>query len=371
LALRIRFFLAAASLFCAPAAAAEPTNEAPRDRPAPSPDGARRALATGAAVVPGVVVHGSGHYVLGERKTAVKLLVAEGIGLGMVLGGGAGLFATGASRYTVVPFASLSMFGVGVFSASFLADVYGSAASDQDGAWSRARLSPPFFESELGYRYITTQAFDYRDFVVQRFTLWTQRTRFEPSLWSSFAGDNARYHLAVAQRLYGAAPGRPRQLADFVEIELGVTHHRFATEYFDRSGAEALTRARWDLGHVGPTLRGAFVEGSLGYAFNVISYDLPGPDVADDADDLLLATMVFGITLRGPAAAGSEVAVFYDHRHDDFAAGTLMPGLGSGVIGHLGLRGRWFFDERYGFAAEAMYGSAAVVGGSLLIREGK
>ena len=61
-------------------------------------------------------MHGAGHYVLGDHATAGKLLLAEGVGAGMVLGGGVGLFLTGASKYTVVPFATLSMFGVGVFS---------------------------------------------------------------------------------------------------------------------------------------------------------------------------------------------------------------------------------------------------------------
>jgi hypothetical protein len=61
--------------------------------------------------------------------------------------------------------------------------------------------------------------------------------------------------------------------------------------------------------------------------------------------------------------------VFYDHRHDGYAGGLLMPGLGSGVAGQLGVRGRWFFDERYGIAAEGMFGSAIVAGASLVVRD--
>jgi len=320
-------------------------------------------------VVPGALVHGAGHYVLGDSETAGKLLMAEGIGLGMVLAGGGGLFVSGASRHTVVPFASMAMFGVGVFASSFLADIYGSAAWDQDEPWSTEWSSQARFESELGYRYVTTPQFAYRDFLLQRFELWFWRLRFEPSLWSSFAGDNARYRLELGLRLLGPVPGLRRRLVDFVEIELGGTRHLFAEEFFERRAFEASLRGRWDLAHVGQSLRGAFVEGSLGYARNVTSYNMPGVSVPDDADDFLLATMAFGVRLRGPAARDSEVMLFYDHRHDDYAAGMTIEGLGSGVAGHLGLRGRWFFDERYGISAEGMFGSAIVAGGSIVIRE--
>ena len=347
----------------------EPEREPPKAEP-PPPSAGKRALATTAAVFPGAIVHGAGHYVLGDKDTAGKLLLAEGVGLGMVASGGLGLFLTGASRYTVVPFAALGMFGIGMFSSALFADIYGSAATDQNGAWSRALSGPARFESELGYRYISDAHFGYSDFVVERFALWIARTRLEPSLWSSFQGDNARYRFLLGQRLYGARPGQPRLLVDFVELEVAATHHSYAGDYFERTTVESSTHARWDLAHVGPSLRGAFVEGSLGYALNVTSFNFPGVDLPNDYDDLLLATMAFGVTLRGPAATGSEVMMFYDHRHDDYASGMLISGLGSGVAGHLGLRGRWFFDERYGVAAEGMFGSAIVAGASILIREG-
>ena len=113
------------------------------------------------------------------------------------------------------------------------------------------------------------------------------------------------------------------------------------------------------------TLDDRYVVYLAGWAHHVSLYPVP-----DDEDDFLLATMAFGVRLRGPAASDSEVMLFYDHRHDDYAAGMTINGLGSGVAGHLGLRGRWFFDGRYGISAEGMFGSAIVAGGSLVIREG-
>src|SRR6185295_16305047 len=108
---------------------------APRDVAPPSaPSGGRRALSTAAALVPGALVHGSGHFALGESETGGALLAAEGAGLGMVLGGGAVLFLSGASRYLVGPAAVVTILGVGVFGASFGADLYGTLASDGGAA---------------------------------------------------------------------------------------------------------------------------------------------------------------------------------------------------------------------------------------------
>jgi hypothetical protein len=86
-------------------------------------------------------------------------------------------------------------------------------------------------------------------------------------------------------------------------------------------------------------------------------------------DALLLTTFGFGVILRGKAAPGSIARLYYDHRHDDFAAGWLMPGLGSGAPGHFGGELRWYFGKRVGISGEAQVGSAVLGGVSLLLRE--
>lgn len=321
-------------------------------------------------MVPGVLAHGAGHYVLGESSSAGKLLLAEGIGLGMVAFGGGGLFLTGASRYTVAPFAAISMFGVGVFTLSFLADVYGVANADAAASVSRRGLGPARFESELGYRYVDTPHFSYRHFLAERFTFWFGHTRLSPGAHFSLEGDHARYRLELAQRLIGPGVGESTPYEDRLELELAGTHRRFSPESFYRTSGELSVRGRWDLGHLGDTLRGAFVEGSLGYAYNVTAFDYAGVAVKNDNDDLLLGSLAFGVLLRGLTAPGSEVLLYYDHRHDDFAAGLTMPGLGSGVIGHLGLGGRLYLDERWGFAVDAAAGSAVTASVSVLFRDG-
>jgi hypothetical protein len=137
---------------------------------------------------------------------------------------------------------------------------------------------------------------------------------------------------------------------------------------FTRSSAELALAARYDLAHLGQTLRGGFVEFAAGYGRARIDYDIRGVDVPADGDDMLLARFGFGAVFRGNTYPGSQALIYYDHRHDDFAAGLVITGLGSGVVGHFGSELRWFFTPSFGVLAEAQIGSALVTGLSVLYR---
>jgi hypothetical protein len=149
-----------------------------------------------------------------------------------------------------------------------------------------------------------------------------------------------------------------------------VGHQRYAPFGFTLWGAEASVDGRYDLGPVGRTLAGAFVEGSVGYGHQWIHYEVPGRKIPGDSEMLLLTRFGFGALFRGAASRGSEVSVYYDHRHDTYAGGLLANGLGSGVAGHFGSRGRWYFDRTFGVLVEAQAGAAVIGGVSVLVREG-
>jgi hypothetical protein len=326
-----------------------------------------RALPVAAAVVPGLVVHGSGHYALGEPKTAKNLLLMEGVGLGLFLAGGLSIVFTGASRYVVAPAASATMLGFGLFSTSYMADIYGSVSQDGDAALSRYR-APARWETELGYRRIQDPEFAYRDFLVERVSRQIGPLRLNPSGWFSTRGDSARYRLEGQYRLLGdALDPRPRDVG-FLDLTLGFVHQRYRPDHFTTSSAELSLDARYDLARLGPSLRGAFIELGAGYALGRIDYDLAGLTRPHDLQHLLLGRIGFGVTLRGQSAPGSEILLYYDHRHDDYAAGLKLTGIGSGVVGHFGILTRWFFNENVGVALDVQAGSAYIAGASLLFR---
>lgn len=361
--MRGRSLFALVLLLRSGAAAAEPRPDAPPKKQSP-------VLPVLAAAVPGAVVHGSGHFALGETKTAKNLLLMEGLGLGLFLAGGLTIVFTGASRYVVGPAAGSTIMGFGLFSTSYLADIYGAASRDGDAALSRYR-APARWETELGYRRVHDPQFAHTDFLYQRVSRQIGPFRLTPSGWFSARGDTARYRVEGQYRVAGNVyEPRPRDQS-FVDVTVGFVHQRHRPEHFSKGSAELSVDARYDLGRLGATLRGSFVELGLGYGIGRLDYDLRGLSVPHDIEHLLLARIGFGVTLRGLSAPGSEVLVYYDHRHDDYVAGLKLTGLGSGVAGHFGTTLRWFATESWGVAADAQAGSAYLLGASLVFRNGR
>jgi hypothetical protein len=330
----------------------------------------RSPWAVGAAVVPGLVAHGAGHYVAGERRTAGRLLALEGAGV-LATGGGLTLLAvTGASRRLVGPVAAATFVGVGLFAVSALADLYGVLAPP-GGAGEPPRVAPTF-AAELGVRHVYDPVFPYRAFAYQALEVRAGAWRAGQSGWYSLGGyANRRLRLEGARRLLGPRPaangGPSAEDGSFLDVEVAATDHDYAPEGFAITTGEASVRGRLDLARVGPTLAGSFAEFGVGGALAANRYDRH----SDEADGLLLGGFAFGVYLgRGSAAGGGEAKLYYDHRHDGYAAGLKMRGLGSGVPGHLGARAVYFFAPAWGAAVEAEAGSAYVTGLSVLYRYG-
>jgi hypothetical protein len=329
-----------------------------------------RRVAAGLALAPGIALHGSGHYALGHKKTALALLITEGVGLALLIGGLGTVLASGNSRNLAGPAIAATVFGSGLVLASFGADFYGTLATDGD-AVDLLRRPPARMESEFGYRYVADPRFDYGHFVVESLTLRHGYFRLTPSAWFATDTSNVRYRVEGAYRLIGPSPGELGKRDDHLDVVLGGMHQRYVPERFQRSGIELSLDTRFDFSHFGDTLRGSFIDLALGYAVAKVTYDVQGLRVPADTDDLMLARVGLGVALRGRAAAGSEARVYYDHRHDDYAAGLLTPGRVSGVFGKFGADFRWFFTPGVGVLVDAHASSAFVGGLSLLLRDAR
>ena len=346
----------------------ESSGVAPADETPPEPrdpralDPRSRALAVAIAVGPGAVVHGAGHWALGRPKTAARLALIQGAGLGGMVVGLAGLAVTGASRYVVAPLALATIAGAGLFALPWLADIYGSAALP-DGA-SAAPTRAPVLISELGHRYVWDAQFRYRHFLVQGADLRFSRLRLAQSGWFALDDDNARMRLLVAHRLSGPTPDEVSADGSFLDLEAALTHHRFDSDGFRSLTGEVSLNLRRDLAGMDRALGGSFVEAGAGLALQRFEYRVPGVSIDADTNDLLLARFAFGFYL----GEAGEAQLYYDHRHDDFAAGLELTGLGSGVAGHFGADARWFWGQ-WGVRAEGQVGSAWLGGLSLMFRQ--
>ena len=354
---------AGACCFCMGLGKARAAEQEREEREPPSDT--TRALAAGASAFPGVLVHGSGSYVLGRTETATPLLYTELGGLGLILGSGVTLLQTGAARDLAGIAAVGTVAGFGLFTVSWLADIY--AVTAPEGGWGQAAGTTPVWEAELGYRYIYDPLFDYRHFGVNRISFWPGRWRLSPSLWAAPADGNSRWRMEIAYRFLGSSRARRSQDGSFLEMQVAGTEHRFPRDRFGLTTAEWMVSGRLDLEHLGPHLDGSFAELGFGTGYQATRFAVTGIDTMGAS--LLLSRFAFGIYIGDQYSGGGEWSLYYDHRHDGFAAGLQIPGAGGGGgVGHLGMVGHHYLDEHWGLGFDAQVGSAYVLGVSARFR---
>lgn len=355
---------------------APPTSDAPSDAPkadaSASPPVADRKrpdpLGIAVAIVPGVLVHGAGHFVAGDPQTAARLFELEAVGLGTLAAGFIPIVLTGASRRVVGPAAALSVFGVGMFAISLFSDIYGVAAPE--GGLGASSSTVAILQIAGGYRYVFDPVFAYRNFLAYDIDYRIGHWRIEPSAWVALDNDNSRLRALASYRFVGPLPQREAHGHDgsYLDLEAALTRHAFGSDRFATTTAELQVAARIDLEHLSSSLAGSFAEASIGAALASYHYDVPG--AANDVGELLLARFAYGLYFGRARRPRGEAMLYYDHRHDGFAAGLKLSGLASGVAGHFGVDGRVYLTDRWGIEAEGAVGSAYVAGLSLLFRHG-
>jgi hypothetical protein len=312
-------------------------------------------LAVAAAVIPGILLHGAGHYVSGERETARRLLVVEGIALGSTGAGAVLLGVSGASRWVSGPAIGLGAAGIGVLALGWLADIYGAAGGARMGG--RPLLRVPPVEVRLGYAYVRDPQFDYASFAVIGAELLWRRLRFDADAHLAADDDNQRVRAEGAYRL--ARPRARRGAADGSRLEVGgaAVWHRFGTEAYSVTGAEVFAASRLDLRGLGRSLDGSFAELDAGVQLERIAY---GGVAGADYNTQLLFRAGFGVYAGTPAGRHGEIQLYYDHRRDDLAGGLALS-RGGGFLGHFGLAGWMRLTPTWGLAGEMELGSANVV----------
>lgn len=298
-------------------------------------DGKAIAVAAG----PGLFVHGAGHYVAGERRTARRLLYAELIGLAVASAGGLAIGASGGAEETV-PALYLIVPGGAVLITSWLADIYGAATGGRDAA---AREAAPV-ALEAGWGYVHDTTFARSHLATLRAELALAPVRVTGAAW---AGDGAwRAEARTAIAVWRAGPGT------FVEVALTVAEERDDDAHLAIRAAEVAAAGRYDLAGFAPTLRGSFVSLALGGGAERVRYEVGARP--SDTTSLMVGRFGFGVYLDD-----GEVELFYDHRRDRLAGGLVTDGGVNGFVGSIGVdaivhRGAW------GLAGGVEVGSAWV-----------
>ncbi len=328
------------------------------------PSGGVRVLGFAASLVPGALLHGSGHFVIGRRDAAYRLLAVQGVGLGLIVTGVLPLILTAANRYVVREAGIVSAMGVGAWVISWQTDIHGTLIPLEDRGTPETTLA--HLEVEAGYRYVHNPRFRYAHFAYNALELRTGGLRLRPSAQVALDDGNRRLRLLGAYRFLGPrAEERAAPDGTFLELRGAVTHHAHFAERFATFTPEVMMFGRYDLERLHPQLRGLFGEAGLGVGLQLFDYD--GLPLGEDTESLLLARMGGGIYFGGPETPVGEVVSYYDHRHDDYVGGLVEQAIG--VPGHIGLSGRAWLHDHVGFNALIEVGAAVMAGGALMFRD--
>lgn len=323
-----------------------------------------RALDIAVATLPGFVVHGAGHFVAGDSDTGWKLLGAELAGIGLLGAGIAGLALTGAADDTVTPLVGITALGGSTFFFSWLADIYG--VSTRAGGVGAPEVERAPLDATVGYQYVYNPTFDFNHFLHAGAAGRLGRVGLSADGWFALDAANWRAQARASWRFVGPLPGRRSSDGSFVDVEVGLLYHDYVTSDFAEVTGEAMVRGRLDLNRYTEALRGSFVEGALGLGLSQYRRDTH----PDDLTSLLLFDSRFGIYLGDSANGFGELAVFYDHRHDGFAGGSKLSGVGSGAAGSIGVELVKSIAAPWGVQASFEAGSAYVGRLDLVYRPG-
>jgi hypothetical protein len=303
-------------------------------------------LAVGASVVPGILVHGAGHFVLGERKAAYRLFAIEGVGLAGIVGGMGVLASVGGSEKLAPLYVPLVVGGLGLFGASFLGDAAGAAHGARP--WPEPRLVDGLtlrtgyvglFDSKHTFGHMGALSGEWRD----------GRLVLEGGATLHPRGNYRQYRGLAGWRVWAPAGERVTRLTLFGEV----ARQAFPGEGFSITTGRAFGELRQNLGAFVPTLQNTWLLGRLGWGIDSLDYT---GAAAADALQFLVAETGYGLM----ATEHVEVELVYRQRKGELPGGLILSDGLAGFAGILELRGRVIGGGRWALAPGVKLGTGVM-----------
>ncbi|MBN2435135.1 MAG: hypothetical protein JXK07_07700 [Spirochaetes bacterium] len=308
-----------------------------------------------AAVVPGAVLHGAGHFVAGERETAGELLLIEGVGLLMLAGSGYILADGGAPRDYTGPLVPFAAFGVSFLVLPFIADFYGVTIGRyrSEGDWFTDKDRTVTLNA--GLEYTNDPAFDYSLLVKTEIDYHYKRFVISPMINSAIDDDTRHYQLSAKYRFAGQKGHLLENYAAFFKSDAIVRagYYDFNSDGFYKYSTDISLRTVINSGSLWKTTRGIYFVYEAGFNREWVYFDFDETLPAITSNQILFETGVGFMTgnLSDPAA---DIYLFYNHRRD-----TFYGGLPSGFLGHVGASVTLYPWQNTGISLKAVLGTSS------------
>lgn len=304
----------------------------------------RRAAAIALAIVPGVVLRGTGSWIVGDKRSAKKLAITAAGGLAVAGGLGGLIGLSGANPYTTVA-VPLVLTGAGALLTSWAADIYVAAGGRRMRTSARA-TSP--WSIEAGETWLHDA---YRERLHARAAGRFALGRVDLGGMGLFdvGGDGWLAYGDARVRLLGAA-ATDEIIEDGSRLwaRVGGRVQRDDDDRVTQVVGEIEVGGRLDLRHFDRALASSFGELSVGLGALHATY----AGETNDLDSILLSRFAWGMYVPG-----GEVSLFYDHRRDGLAGG-IAAYRAAGFVGSVGATADLRVNGPWAIRGELQIGNA-------------
>ncbi|MGM0595742.1 MAG: hypothetical protein ACQES9_01760 [Myxococcota bacterium] len=305
------------------------------------------------AVLPGII-YPAGHLVMGDFNGHKKIIAVKGVGLAFLLAGALPLLLTNASPKVIhLPVYSL-LTGFGLFSGATLADIYGSIFANNP--LGKPQYIPDSYQLKLGYIYLKDYHLGADNLLMAEARINFGKFQIRSTFSRAVPHNTNWLESRFSWRLWGPLEKIKTVSGSFFDLAAGFYYKHFGEEKFTNLGLELLLVLRYDLAGFHQTLRGSFVQYEGGILYHLTGYEALEDEVFSDSELMPLSRLTFGLYM-GSGINRGELALYYDHRHDNELAGTSLGSMGDGVIGHFGLKAFYYFTKNWGLGLDLAAGS--------------
>ena len=309
----------------------------------------QRSFAATAALIPGLLIGGSGHWLIGQNESAKALFWTKLSGTLGLLTMGSALATSGASNL-VTPWATPALILSG---ASFVLPT----ALDLIGVWNSSKLAPhipsvtsaPLLNGRGQTSLALISAMRKTSLVAPHllygFSFGQDLGQLAYQLGGSWSDKESRYELR-GERLCIRRSGWS------LWCRLGATSHHFIESDVSLNQAELSFIAPLKLGSLlGASLSSMSAQLGVGWSGGALTF-------AEESSDAFTG-VIGGFRLTYHSLLDRlRTTVSYEHRHDDWVGGALVPGLGSGILGYISSTLSWRIFRVLWISIEASFGAS-------------
>ncbi|MGB1296587.1 MAG: hypothetical protein ACPG6V_14000 [Flavobacteriales bacterium] len=263
-----------------------------------------RLKGVGGSIVPGVLLHGMGHKIMGDKETGRKLLKIEGISLATGVGSLVALGLLGNADETAGVLIPVSMFSFGTFAATWLFDIMGTSGLSN-------HLTPgnhPYQQSFVNFSYIQQDNNQSPYYNFYGGTMQYANNKLFAQLYTEVE-ESSDYQEYAFKGGYNIRKKDYTNLYVIPELK-----YRHSSEGFSISQFDVQLEMDINLAKLSNTLKNVYFINTLGYGNSQFHF---GGNGFDYSNNLMIISQGIRVTVKDLV----DISTRYIRREDGFIAG--------------------------------------------------